>query len=438
MKRSVFHNSVLTITRQVLSIGFGILATMIIARTLGIEGQGQYTLAILLPTLLYTFFNAGLSTSTVFFVGKKKYSDEEIYSTNILTSIILSVCSIAIGLVIVYFYKDYFFENISVHLLLYTLMILPLLFIQKNLPTIFQGKEEFKKYNIIIVLNQIGLLVFSLLYVWFLEWGVLGAIFSFASAQLLMLGVTFYFLKQSYDLFWPKKYSFNYLKDSFYFGMKGHFSNVLTFLNYRLDMFLIAYFLDDASVGLYSIAVLLSERIWMVSQSVSTVLFARVANLTDDSSKNKFTSMASRNTLFISVIGGLILAALSHWIILLLFGQEYSQSVMPFLCLIPGVVIFSMGRVLANDFIGRGFPEINTYIAIVVALCNVLLNLWLIPIYGVIGAAIATSTAYILDVVIKSFVFSLKNKVPFSDFIFLQISDIDLYKNKFSSILKKR
>ena len=52
MNKGVFHNSVLTLIRQVLSIGFGLLATMIIARVLGAEGQGKYTLAILLPTLL--------------------------------------------------------------------------------------------------------------------------------------------------------------------------------------------------------------------------------------------------------------------------------------------------------------------------------------------------------------------------------------------------
>ena len=69
-------------------------------------------------------------------------------------------------------------------------------------------------------------------------------------------------------------------------------------------MFLIAYFMDNSAVGLYSIAVILSERIWTVSQSVSTVLFARISNLTDDLSKNKFTSLAARNTLFISLIGG--------------------------------------------------------------------------------------------------------------------------------------
>ncbi|MEC8273894.1 MAG: oligosaccharide flippase family protein, partial [Bacteroidota bacterium] len=101
MNRGVFYNSALTITRQLLSIGFGILATMIIARTLGAEGQGQYTLAILLPTLLYTFFNSGLSTSTVYYVAKKKYADLDIYSTNLLTSFLLSIFSILVGIFVV-------------------------------------------------------------------------------------------------------------------------------------------------------------------------------------------------------------------------------------------------------------------------------------------------------------------------------------------------
>ena len=48
------------------------------------------------------------------------------------------------------------------------------------------------------------------------------------------------------------------------------------------------------------VAVLISERIWLVSQSVSSVLFARVANLSNDKERNKFTSLASRNTLMIT------------------------------------------------------------------------------------------------------------------------------------------
>ena len=109
MSKGVFHNSLLTVVRQVLSIVFGLLAMVIIARVLGKSGQGQYTLAVLLPTLLFTLLNSGLSISTVYFLGQKKYTDEEIYSTNLFTSFLLSLVSIAIGFVIIFFFQRLLF-----------------------------------------------------------------------------------------------------------------------------------------------------------------------------------------------------------------------------------------------------------------------------------------------------------------------------------------
>ena len=437
MSKGVFYNSFLTVIRQVLSIIFGLFAMIIIARVLGSSGQGQYTLAILLPTMLYTLLNSGLSISTVFYIGQKKYSDCQIYSTNLFTSLLLSIASIFIGLIIIFFFKDYFFESLTVKLLLYTLLIIPLLFTQKNLQTIFQGKEDFEKFNMIVILNQLGLLLFAILFVLVLDMGVFGAILSFAMSQFLMSLASFYLLKVYYNLFLPNQISMNYAKDSFIFGLKGHISNVLSFINYRIDIFIIAYFLDDIAVGLYSVAVLISERIWLVSQSVSSVLFARVANLSDDAERNKFTSLASRNTLLITFVGGLILALVCNWFINLFFGESYSQSVIPFLYLIPGVVIFSMSKVLANDFIGRGYPQINTYIAFVTALCNLGLNFWLIPKYGIKGAAIATTSSYLLDALMKSCYFSFKNNISFSEFYIIKFSDLTLYKNQINKYLKR-
>ena len=145
---------------------------ILIARVLGKEGQGQYTLAILLPSLLFTLMNSGMPVSTVFFIGQKKYSDEEIYSTTFFSTLILSLLSILVGLVLVYFFKDYFFASLTSGLLFSTLLIIPLIYLQKNLQTFFQGKEDFKSYNIVIILNQLTLLIFSVVFVWYLQLGV--------------------------------------------------------------------------------------------------------------------------------------------------------------------------------------------------------------------------------------------------------------------------
>lgn len=437
MRKSVVYNSVLTVFRQLIGALLGVVSVMIIARVLGKEGQGDYTLTILLPTVLYTMFNGGLSNATVYFIGQKKYSLEEVYSTNVLSSIVLSGLSVVLGVIVVFCFQDYFFQGIPQQLLLYSLLILPLMYVQKNLQTIFQGKEDFEKFNIVVILNQLGLLFFSVLFVWGLNLGVMGAVFSFAASQLLMLAASFFLLRKAYQLTFPTSFSKTYLKESMVYGIKGHISNVLSFINYRIDMFIIAFLLDNMAVGIYSIAVALAEKIWIVSQSVSSVLFARVANLTSDEERNKFTSVVARNVFFITGVAGLTLALVGKFIIAFLFGEEYEASVAPFLWMIPGVVIFSLGRILANDFSGRGNPEINTYVALIVAATNVALNFILIPKFGLLGAALATSSSYVVDVILKGAVFSLRYKVSPLEFILIKKTDFLLYKKKWDSITNK-
>ena len=407
----------------------------LIARLLGPEKQGQYTLIILLPTILYTFLNSGISISTVYFVGIKKYSDQEIYFTNLFFSLALSFFSMVIGLLVTVFFSDYFFANIPIQLLLYALLIVPMIYLQKILQSFLHSKEDFLNLNFVVILNQLGLLFFSLLFVWYLNLSVLGAVISFACTQLLMVIVSYSIIQKKYEFGFSLTSSLPYLKDSLIFGLKGHISNILTFLSYRIDVFLIAYLLDDLSVGIYSIAVLLVERIWLIPQAVSSVLFARVSNLKTEIEKTNFTAFASRNALFLTFLSGSVLALISPWLIQFLFGNEFNGSVIPFLYMIPGVVLFALSKILANDFVGRGRPEINSFIAFFVAILNIILNILLIPSFGIKGAAITTSICYGLDAFIKVIYFSLHNKISFFKFVLVRQSDFKFYFNKIIDLI---
>ena len=168
--------------------------------------------------------------------------------------------------------------------------------------------------------------------------------------------------------------------------------------------------MNDAAVGLYSIAVSIAERIWIVSQSVSSVLFARVSNLTSDNERAQFTALVSRNVLFLSIIGGVSLFLLGKWIIYLLFGADYAGSTAPFLWLIPGIVLGSMSRIISNYFSGIGRPEINTYVTVFLTILNVGFNI-LVPKYGVVGAAMATTVTYSMNMVVKTIIFSSMNNI---------------------------
>ncbi len=164
----------------------------------------------------------------------------------------------------------------------------------------------------------------------------------------------------------------------------------------------------------------------MLSQSVSTVLYPKVASMKNEERK-KFTPIVSRNVLFITVVGACLLFLLSNWLIHLLYGEKYLPSVEPLKILLIGIVAISIERVLANDLLARGKPMINTYITFLALFSNIILNVILIPKYGIIGAAWASSISYSLATIIKILAYCRLSGNSVSDVLLPQRSDINYY-----------
>jgi len=78
----------------------------------------------------------------------------------------------------------------------------------------------------------------------------------------------------------------------------------------------------------------------------------------------------------------------------LLRDGAFAASAAPLWALLPGVVAFAPGAVLAGDFIGRGRPGWNTQASALTVAINVVLCLLWIPSLGVLGAAWASTVAY--------------------------------------------
>src|SRR4030043_446600 len=85
------RNTLITFITKCLYLLTGVGISVFIARTLGVEGKGIYSLAVLLPTLLVVFANLGIGSASVYFTAKNKYPIKEIISSNIILSGIVSL-----------------------------------------------------------------------------------------------------------------------------------------------------------------------------------------------------------------------------------------------------------------------------------------------------------------------------------------------------------
>jgi len=426
----------ITFITRIVQLGLGIGTSVIIARVLGSQGKGIYSLAILLPSLLVMLGSLGIGQASVFYVGKKKYSPNKIFANNIILSFLLSIVCFLIGLVVILFFRDSLFPGIANIYLFLALFLIPFQFFLNFVNYILLGLQRIKEFNFISILQSFVFLILLSIFLLIFKFGVKTVIVSNILSCFIGSVALFYLAKKIIGNF-HLHFNKSYFKDAFRYGFKVYLGNIIGFLHYRIDIFLINIFLNPIAVGLYSVATALSENIWLVSQSAGRVLFPKVSSETDEKRLNNFTPLICRNVLLITAIGAILLFVLGHWIITLLYSGKFLGSILPFKILLIGAVTMSGWRVLANDLYGRGRPELNIYISLASVTLNIILNILWIPKFGIAGAAWATTISYSVALIGILLVYSKISNNSIMKIIFIQKSDIALYKKLFSALVKR-
>ena len=432
ISRFTIDTSITFVTR-IFRLVLGIGSSIIIARVLGPQGKGIYSLVILLPELLEMFGNFGIGQASVFFIGKKKYSPGEILVNNIILSFLLGIIGFLIGLMIILFFSSSLFPGVAKVYLFLTLFLIPLQFFLNFVTYLLLGLQRIKEFNFIGIFQSFMFLISLLIFLLVFKLGIKAVIAADILSCFVGVVVLFYLTKRiigNVHLHFNK----SYFKDVFRYGTKVYLGNIIGFLHYRIDIFLINIFLNPIHVGFYSIATTLSEKVWLVSQSAGTVLFPKVSSETDEKRLKNFTPLVCRNVLLITAIGAILLFVLSYWFIILLYSNKFLNSVLPFQILLIGSVTMSGWRILANDLYGRGKPELNIYISLASVALNIILNILWIPNFGITGAAWATSISYTFAFILIVIVYAKISKNSIVRVILIEKSDIVLYRNIILSV----
>lgn len=189
------RNISLTLMRQLLAALAQFLLIVLVARALGPEGNGYYAMAILLPSLLNNFLNFGVGSATVYYVSRCDYSAREAMLGNLRLALIVSIIGVLITLPIIQLWGTALFPGIPRELLYIGLAGFPLSITAAYLSTILQGIEDFKSFNIAVLLPPyVNLLVVAVALYGF-KVGVVGAMAGYLVSQVAALMVAAFYLK---------------------------------------------------------------------------------------------------------------------------------------------------------------------------------------------------------------------------------------------------
>ncbi len=177
-------------------------------------------------------------------------------------------------------------------------------------------------------------------------------------------------------------------------GWLGQFSMVAYFLLLRLDQYLLEIFRGAEEVGIYSVAVGMGEMLWLLPGAITPLLVHSSATHARDSSKDRTAVQALRLGFLLTLACALPLYLLADPLLGFLLKGQFAGSAAALRALLPGIVAFAPGVVLAGDFIGRGKPHWNTQASVVTVVVNLGAAWVLIPAHGPVGAAWASTIAY--------------------------------------------
>ncbi|MFZ3103062.1 MAG: flippase [Desulfitobacteriaceae bacterium] len=428
----------ITFLSNLLQFLMAIITATILSRMLGPDGKGIVDVANNLLIFAVLFLGLGLASSNVFFLGKKRDQLEQIIGNNIWLTILG-----AFPLIPCYFLNTYyhfqFLRGVSNTQILIVLITVPLINYKSAMISIFLGLQDIVEYNRLNMIDKILSVILLIVFMLSLTSPSSALSATLGGTILLIIWVDYSLLTRMKQ---RPRFNFTLMQEMLGYGFKAQLGNIIQKLNYRLDVFMVSYFLPIGQVGIYGIAVVVGETLWGVSGSIATIVFPMIASAEDKKGMVAFTNQITRITFTLIACFSLMMALLSGVLIrpffVLWFGSvAFAPAAEALLWLLPGISIFSVSNILANYLAGVGLVSKNIYSSLVSAVVTVVLDLILIPRIGINGASIATSISYITFTLTTLIFYLNYTHSRWQDILLIKRVDIGLIKTILNRSFKK-
>lgn len=415
------------LSSHIIMAAIEITISILIARVLGPSGKGIFTTAIVTTNLVLSFTYLGLGSAITYFMGKKKYTDQEIISSISLLIIFTTLLGIIITLLafsITGFQLRYGWAIIAI-----SISLIPARMVMAYANGILMAKGRIPKIASINVIPDII----------YLAGVVIILIFGTLSVELVLLcQVLSVYITAGYILMTIRvygKFTPLFMPDIIWNMIrKGIIYAIATFVvgvNYSIDNLILERLTNSTEVGIYSVGVSLASLVWLLPNVINTVNFSHSAISDDPLAYAKKTATILRVILWIAIVPVLVLYFVSPYIIPLIYGDAYAMSGIVSQVILPGIWAMLIFRTLHGDLAGRGRPDITIWIYLVTAGLNIALNFWWDPLFGAVGAAWASTVCYIVGGFIFGIVYARISNLRLSELFIIQITDLEPLRKMF-------
>jgi len=404
---------------------------IILARGLGPDGRGVYGLTNETALLLSTLAALAIAESSIYLAGQRRFGLEMLLS-NALTWL-LGFAAVCAALIAVVLFTGFSLLGMSALELAIALAGASLVMVSSTASffLLAQGRVEartavsvlepsLRLLGVVGALAAVGLTVIGAISAW------LAAIFVTAAVCLFLLGRQVR-VRPGLNL--------GAFQQQLSFGVRGHLGWAFQALNHRLDVFLVSYFLGVSAVGHYAVGFNLAEVSWWIPLSLGVVLFPK-ASAMDAEANAQMSAAVCRRTLVVTLAAILGLMAVAQPLVIILFGNEFRDSLVPLYILAPSGLFYTVHKVLSSSLSGQGQPQASLYGGLASLPLLIGLNLVMIPRFGIGGAALVSDIAYGVNAAVVLGLFLRTTHLPVRQVLFFNRSDLLVLRSTLETAIR--
>lgn len=386
---------------QIIFAIFRFLTNAITTRTLGPEFYGIYVLATTIVSYAGLISNFGMDNTIVKYVSQFRALKDTKKLRGILVwgVMLVSVFSIILTVIIYIFAvplaKYFFHQDELVDVLRIMIISLPFSALTLIFLASMQGVNQIKNRVLVerVQIPLISLICISIAVI--MGYKLIGIVWAYVFVSVIGTLLGCYYLIRTFGKSLLKGPILIEKKEVSRFSMPVFFSGLFTRIISSADIIFIGYFLSAANVGIYGVAARIAPLLIMPLNAVNATFTPIISDLYVKNKHDKLEQQFKTTTRHILTVSLPLFTLILFFSkeVLSIFGQRFEEGSFVLITLMIGKFINSATGSSGYMLMMTGRPMINLYNSIILGIFSILMYIFLIPKYGIIGAALANAIA---------------------------------------------
>ncbi len=403
----------------------GVVTSLLTAWALGPEGRGDLAVVVLWPNIMAWLFGLGLPQAYRYYLARHPDLLSTHYSNALIFALFAGLIAFGVAELIVPHLVGQHSPDVMLLVRIYLLNI-PLALLFDLMVGLLEGSREFRwaaaARSIFYGTQSVTYLV-----LWFSgHLTVRNAAYTMIAAQLMCTSLAFIGVKIGLRPCWnpgAKEW-----KEALAYGLR-YFPGLITAMaTLRLDQLLLAAMAPSAVIGLYVVAVRLSEITTVLASSVSDVLLPEVAAQENKEISLQLLTKSLRQTFYVYLVVLIPLWIAAPYILRFAYGTEFLAATGTLRLLLIASLLWSMGSIVNSGLNGLGFPVLSTISRLSSAGVTVIALLYWLPTRGIVGAALASLLGYSVMLIVALYWLMRKQRLSLWQCFYPQTGDFPVKK----------